>query len=135
MSLSITKIEIYADKILKLSTIEKKIIIDEIISIIKPHLKDSGYIDHTNYVNGFLPKGEKTKYVQMCKLSKEIYIPEFLVANDRILNHFSNENGYLKTFFISESGLYLDFGSFSDYYSHSLEILKVILIQLQNLKF
>lgn len=136
MTLSTQDISSYADDLIKLSMQSKKIIVDEIISIIKPYEKESGYIDYSNYVNGFLPKNEIKKYFKITKLPNPIYIPESLTITDKTLYHFCSDDDYsITTEFICSQGLYLDFGSFSDFYEHSEDILKVILVQLRNMKF
>lgn len=135
MPLSKQKIEEYAKGLVELANSEKEIVVSKILEIIEPHLRNSGYVDESNYVNGFLPKGEEKQYYKIAELPTEIYIPECFVSVDKTLNHFANEEYTVSTGFISNDGLYLDFGSFSNFYEHSLEVLKLVLAQLQNMNF
>ncbi len=135
MSLSTAQVEEYTQGLIELSNTEKEDLISQIHEIITPHLRNSGYIDTSNYVKGFLPEGEEKRYVQIAEFSSELYIPSTLVELDTMLTHFSEEDRTIRTSFISKDGLYLEFGSFSDFYSHSMDTLKVILAQLMNIEF
>ncbi len=135
MSLSTFQVEKYAQDLIELSNTEKEDIISEIHEIITPHLKKSGYIDQSHYVNGLLPEGKEERYLQIAEFLSELYIPSVLVERDAMLEHFSDKDHTIRTNFICKDGLYLDFGSFSDFYSHSMDTLKVILAQLRNMKF
>ena len=54
MPLSTIKVEEYTQDLIELSNTEKEDLISQIHEIITPHLRNSGYIDTSNYVKGFL---------------------------------------------------------------------------------
>lgn len=131
LQMNVNSVDLYASKILEEENAEKKVIIDKIKALIKPLLNPSGYIDESNYVNGFLPKGEERKYIGMAHFPEKIIIPSCLVEKDiSISHHTAEEDLSFNIEYLTNDGIYLEYCSFSNYYDHDIAILKVILYQL-----
>ena len=112
---------------------EKKVIIDSIQEIIKPHLYRSKFRTKPK----LMPNGEyESESIQLVQLPDKIQIPGILSNVDRILSYYVDDQGGCSARFIRMSGLLLsaDKGAFSDFYGHSQVTLKVILSQLISMK-
>jgi hypothetical protein len=131
IAMDIKEIELKTLKLIEQENELKFDIIYEIRKIIKPFLKNSGYVKLES--NGLRAKNKEEKYIKIAKLPYDIFIPSTLVLNDTCLNHFADNNDTISTNIISTDGLHLDFGSFSDFYIHSCVTLEVILMQIQSM--
>jgi hypothetical protein len=134
MTLSINQINEFANNLVSDSNKHKQIVIDQIVGIVSPYFHNTGYTDKSNYVNGFLPKDAERTYIQIADLPHDLYLPEILVNSDTQLSHVANDKREVNVQHISKDGLLIDDHCFSDFYSHSLDTLKVILAQITNMR-
>lgn len=131
MAYSREKTTTIAEQFFDAAVKEKQSVINHINNLTKDLMRDSGYVETPSC--GFYKKGEEKKMVQIAELPNELFIPDFLVRTDTTLQHFSEEGGFIQTKYVSKTGMLLDFGSFSDFESHSMEVLKIIYFQLQDM--
>ena len=112
MTLSTKEIEQKAELLLELSTIQKKITIDEIKRVIAP------YIDQE---------------IEIATLPSELYIPDSLCSIDPLLNCYPESGSKCITNKISDFGLVSNSNTVLGFGIMSYEVLKLIVLQLHNM--